>query len=358
MANVNIEKVVIAFLDANKATGFDVYGDMPDPRPEGFVLVDRTGGPRDNVVQDRSEMLIEVYQKDSRQDASDEAYRIADILPALLEVEAITTVKVNSVVKLDDLLGQYWRYQIYVDVYYRRGEIEGAIEIPIVPGSGVVSVNGKTGVVNLSAIDIPYDNSASGLSAEQIQAAVDELAARTGGSPDVAWEYIDLTGKIRANPPAAELVPAPIDGAGGAMYWHRDGREVKLMYCIVIPSTADWGAADPYFPVQTPFILAQDLPYEPRIYPPINDSAPVSNPGSFGLVNATADDHSYSFGEGIGSVVTDFGGSLQQTVLTHFLTSMTEANLSNLLYDGHNAVMIGNNVVIYCSIAYEAKEAA
>lgn len=50
------------------------------------------------------------------------------------------------------------------------------------PGGDVISVNGFTGVVTLVAVNIPYDNTVSGLSATDVQGAIDELAAASGGA--------------------------------------------------------------------------------------------------------------------------------------------------------------------------------
>ena len=51
--------------------------------------------------------------------------------------------------------------------------------------SGAVSsVNGQTGIVVLDATDLDYDNSGSGLAATDVQAAIDELAAGSGGGAD------------------------------------------------------------------------------------------------------------------------------------------------------------------------------
>lgn len=47
-------------------------------------------------------------------------------------------------------------------------------------GGAVDSVNGQTGVVQIDAADVPYDNTASGLVATNVQTAIDEVA---GGSP-------------------------------------------------------------------------------------------------------------------------------------------------------------------------------
>jgi len=54
---------------------------------------------------------------------------------------------------------------------------DGTQWIEIVAAYAVDSVNGKTGVVVLAAVDINYDNTASGLLASNLQAAIDELQA-------------------------------------------------------------------------------------------------------------------------------------------------------------------------------------
>lgn len=120
MDKPNVEKVVIGWLDDHAGITWPVHGDMPDPRPDKFILVDRTGGPREAMVLDAAEILIEVYHKGSREMASDEANKIADMIPELAQIEHITRAKVNSVIKLDDTLGKYYRYQIYCDVFSRR----------------------------------------------------------------------------------------------------------------------------------------------------------------------------------------------------------------------------------------------
>lgn len=48
-------------------------------------------------------------------------------------------------------------------------------------GGAVSSVNGQTGAVVLEAADIDYDNATSGLTATDVQAAIDEVAAGMGG---------------------------------------------------------------------------------------------------------------------------------------------------------------------------------
>lgn len=122
MATLNIEAAVIAWLnDSVLADGWEAFGDKPEQQPAFYILVDRTGGPREAMVLDKAEILIEVYHKTSRIAASKQADAIADVI---IELEAydenITHASVNSVVNLDDTIAQYHRYQIYCDVFNRR----------------------------------------------------------------------------------------------------------------------------------------------------------------------------------------------------------------------------------------------
>lgn len=121
MAKVDVEAVVVAWLNSVLPTGWDAYGDKPDNAPAQYVLVDRTGGPRESMVLDKAEILIEVYHKTSRSSAKNIALSLADQAVALEAYNAdITHAAVNSVVNLDDTLAQYHRYQIYVDVWGAR----------------------------------------------------------------------------------------------------------------------------------------------------------------------------------------------------------------------------------------------
>lgn len=132
MPSVNVEKVIIGWLSANSGIGWHVFGDHPKVRPDKYILVDRTGGPRESMVLDKAEILIEVYDKNSRVDSSDKALEIADLIPQLLAVESITRAEVNSVVKLDDTIAQYFRYQIYCDIFNRRQIIDIPLEYPTI----------------------------------------------------------------------------------------------------------------------------------------------------------------------------------------------------------------------------------
>jgi len=116
----NIEVLVVEWLNTFSG-GYPASGNKPKSTPDKYILVDRTGGPRESMVLDRAEILIEVYDKTSRLDASNKANAIADVIVQLEAYdENITHASINSVVNLDDTITQFNRYQVYCDVYYRR----------------------------------------------------------------------------------------------------------------------------------------------------------------------------------------------------------------------------------------------
>jgi hypothetical protein len=121
MAKADVEELVVAWLNSVVGSGWAASGNKPKSPPAQFITVDRTGGPREAMVLDRAEILIEVYHKTSRKIAKDKANDIAD---RIIELESysenITHASVNSVVNLQDLVSQYERYQIYCDVNCRR----------------------------------------------------------------------------------------------------------------------------------------------------------------------------------------------------------------------------------------------
>ena len=120
MSSENVEAMVIKWLNDTLAD-YHASSNTPKTLPKRFILVDRTGGQREAMLGDAAEILIEVYDKNSRADCSAIANWIADHIHKLAEVyDNITIAKVNSVISLDDTAKQYHRYQIYVDVFHSR----------------------------------------------------------------------------------------------------------------------------------------------------------------------------------------------------------------------------------------------
>lgn len=116
----NIEAIVIQWLK-DLVADYPASANTPKTLPPRFILVERTGGGREYLVGDAAEVLIEVYDKDSKFDCSEIANFIADhIRDLVVEHEDVTKASVNSINSSDDLQKQYFRYQIWCDVFHRR----------------------------------------------------------------------------------------------------------------------------------------------------------------------------------------------------------------------------------------------
>ena len=121
MNDVNdVEDVVLLWLKGWLPSDIKPFTQKPDQVPDKYILIDRTGGPREAMVLDRAEILIEVYNKTDRRAAKNLALEIGDKITELELVHNIEHAAVNSTVRLDDTLTKYWRYQVYCDVNYRR----------------------------------------------------------------------------------------------------------------------------------------------------------------------------------------------------------------------------------------------
>lgn len=124
----DVEDIVLMWLKGWLPVEWKPYTDKPKTPPEKFILIDRTGGPREAMVLDRAEILIEVYHKQGNSTAQDNPKRaarnmaqlIADKIRELETVHNIATASVNSMVRLDDTLTQSYRYQVYCDIDHRR----------------------------------------------------------------------------------------------------------------------------------------------------------------------------------------------------------------------------------------------
>lgn len=130
MPSLDAEEAVIAWLNNGiLPDGYIAYGDRNDAQDddEKFVLVDRTGGPREAMVLDKAEIMIEVWNKNSRKEAKDVAMALSDRIPDLVFYsDDLTRAQLNSVVNIPNTISQYYRYQVYCDVWCRRAGPTGA----------------------------------------------------------------------------------------------------------------------------------------------------------------------------------------------------------------------------------------
>lgn len=117
----DVEEIVVAWLNSILSDGWAASGSKPKDAGDKYILVDRTGGPREAMVMDRAVILIEVYHKNSRSTAKDKANEIADRIIELNNyAHNVSGAKINSTTHLPDLITGYERYQVYCDINCRR----------------------------------------------------------------------------------------------------------------------------------------------------------------------------------------------------------------------------------------------
>ena len=94
--------------------GWEAFGDIPEEKPEKFIVVERTGGSVNSVRIERPEITISFYHKTSSSEAAEVALATDIKLRAeIIEQPNISKVERNSLVRLDDLIIKYPRYMAY-----------------------------------------------------------------------------------------------------------------------------------------------------------------------------------------------------------------------------------------------------
>lgn len=107
---MNIEATIISYLNGN---GFKAYADVPNPRPESFVTVERTGGTSDSVVLDRPTVAVQAWAK-TRYEASELMLAVDDCMRNVVSEKNVTRCKRNSMYNYPD--SNQARYQAVYDL--------------------------------------------------------------------------------------------------------------------------------------------------------------------------------------------------------------------------------------------------
>ena len=105
---LNIEAALVAFLDRELAE--DVSADVPEERPERFVTIERTGGPRD-TFRDLPSVAAQAWAE-NRYQASELCIRLADAIERFAFEPGIARVEVGSSYNFPDPDSKQSRYQV------------------------------------------------------------------------------------------------------------------------------------------------------------------------------------------------------------------------------------------------------
>lgn len=110
----NIEAILISWLNANLPDGWKAFADVPEVKPDKYVQVERTGGPVGSVRIEVPEVIISFNHKSSAVEASKVALETDIKMRAeIIKHDAVSKAERLSLVRLDDLVTKYRRYQAY-----------------------------------------------------------------------------------------------------------------------------------------------------------------------------------------------------------------------------------------------------
>lgn len=118
MARVNIQARARAYLA--DALGVPVVVSVPDPRPQSFVLVMRSGGGRSDAVRDIAGLDVEAWAA-TEAEASALMYEVADLMEAFEHEQGIARVD-EETMRSDrdiDTMSPRW-YASYTITTYRN----------------------------------------------------------------------------------------------------------------------------------------------------------------------------------------------------------------------------------------------
>lgn len=114
---MDIEEVVIDHLN-HAGVGATAYPDVPRKRPTTFVVVERTGGPRTDIVVERPMLDIQCWATE-RRDAALLADAVADALRAMPDAVAeCFHVNITSNYRDADLESGTPRYHVVCEITF------------------------------------------------------------------------------------------------------------------------------------------------------------------------------------------------------------------------------------------------
>jgi hypothetical protein len=114
MEHLDITAALIEFLN-QRIEGVISYAEVPSPRPDELITVERVGGGSDNIVIDRPSVAIQCWST-SAAEAASLAYKVDDVLRNLIEHPRVFYCKRTNLYNYPDLNGKQPRYQLVVDI--------------------------------------------------------------------------------------------------------------------------------------------------------------------------------------------------------------------------------------------------
>ncbi len=109
-----IEETVLDYLAARLTV--PVHMEMPERMPASFVLVEKTGGGKDNHI-DRATIALQSYAP-TMYEAAELNYVVKALMDAMPDTENVFRCKLNSDYNYTDTSVKRYRYQAVYDLTY------------------------------------------------------------------------------------------------------------------------------------------------------------------------------------------------------------------------------------------------
>ncbi len=109
-----IEKIVIDYL--NKHLDVPVYAEHQRTDPRSFVLVERVGSARNNLI-DRASLAIQSYAE-SMVEAAELNEKVKSAMYKIVKLDEIGSSKLDSDYNYTDTETKQYRYQAIFDIYF------------------------------------------------------------------------------------------------------------------------------------------------------------------------------------------------------------------------------------------------
>ena len=109
-----IEKIVLDYL--NDALNVPVYMEMPEDKPDRFVLIEKTGSSRENYI-DFATITIQSYAE-SLYYASALNEDVKQAMDDIIALDTVSRAELNSDYNFTDTETKRYRYQAVYDLVY------------------------------------------------------------------------------------------------------------------------------------------------------------------------------------------------------------------------------------------------
>ena len=115
-----LEAIVVRHL-STKLNSTAVYAERPKTPPEKYWIIEKTAAEEENHVL-KATIAVQSISANSLLEAAQMSHNAEQAMRKLIEVDDISSSKLNSAYNFTDPETKEYRYQAVFDIYYMEGE--------------------------------------------------------------------------------------------------------------------------------------------------------------------------------------------------------------------------------------------